>query len=564
MNIFDKTFISRAHNKLQENGNVVKKRLDKITISPKYEQTDFLLNLIKNNKDTEIGRQKDFESIKTVDEFRKRMPISTYDDYAEAIYRMSEKGESNVITAYPVTHFSIAFESMGNPKRIPYSEKTESINHDYLFAYNYWLLSSIPDHDKSKSLNTIEGMLNTLPSGATIGGFNSKVMSNVMKVLDKIYVPPLEVMIPERIMNFRYLHALYGLREADLSSVLCDDNSYFLEIMRLIENNWRMLADDIEKGTINSSIQVPDDVRIRLCSKMRPDGKRAEELRRVFGNQQNEPLIPLIWPNMKAVIGIGTAEFSAYTEKLRKYCGPKIKFLLEGMITPQGLFSVPIELDSTESVLIPDSIFYEFLPENAHSDDDTVTIEEVEFGKNYELVITNTAGFYRYKTNRIVKITGTFNGTPTVEYLYNSNENINLAGENSNEYVLREAVTKMAEECHIDLTDYCIYANTDVTPARYEFLIEVHNLADNFNATQALDAVTKQLSALNPIFAEKIKEGSIGKSMLHILQEDTYQLYRDMMTMKGASAAQLTPVHNLNNILRKRFFYALIDDRFEK
>lgn len=49
-------------------------------------------------------------------------------------------------------------------------------------------------------------------------------------------------------------------------------------------------------------------------------------------------------------------------------------------------------------VLCPRSMFCEFLPEGGLEEEDphTLLMEEVEDGQNYELVITNASGLFRY------------------------------------------------------------------------------------------------------------------------------------------------------------------------
>ena len=59
----------------------------------------FLMKLISDNKDTEYGRKYHFDQIKSVEDFKRLVPLTTYDDYAPYIERMVEKGEKNLITA---------------------------------------------------------------------------------------------------------------------------------------------------------------------------------------------------------------------------------------------------------------------------------------------------------------------------------------------------------------------------------------------------------------------------------------------------------------------------------
>lgn len=57
------------------------------------ENEKLLLEILDKNKDTEYGRKYGFADIHLAEEYRKRVPVSIYDDYAGYILRMSEKGE---------------------------------------------------------------------------------------------------------------------------------------------------------------------------------------------------------------------------------------------------------------------------------------------------------------------------------------------------------------------------------------------------------------------------------------------------------------------------------------
>ena len=278
-----------------------------------------------------------------------------------------------------------------------------------------------------------------------------------------------------------------------------------------------------------------------------------------------KPLVPRLWPRFRYLLGIGTAGFSAYTEKLKGYFGPGVHFAMYGVIASEGVFSAPVRLDSGESVLLPNSVFYEFLPVESSDYADLVTLDKLEVGKNYEVVVTNTSGFYRYKMRDVVHVVGRHNETPTIEFLFRADQTVNLVGEKTTEYALREVAKQTAERCGFEMLDYCMYPNTDAEPVRYDFLIEpAHHLPDDFDYAHARDVLDECLSKANPSMGDKLSKGIVGKSRLYFLQEETTLLYRDMMIMKGVSAVQLKPVRVIDNLLKMNFFYALIDKRFAK
>ncbi len=563
MRLVRKMIIGLINKKTSADGRKVMRRLQRITSSPMEEQKRFLQTLLLDNKDTEFGKKYDFASIRSMEEYRERVPVSTYDDYSQAIHRMA-KGETGILTAYPVNHYSKSSGTMGNPKRIPFSDRSARLTDDYAKSYTYALLDKNGLLSTNPSLTLIESVLSTLPSGATCGSYSAKSSMNNKFFIENLFTPPFEVMMPKGNMNSRHLHAFYALKEKNLSSALCAFYSYFLEVLRYIEKNWELLADDIEKGTIDDSIQMPQELRSHLLSKLRPDPKRAAEIRLIFRQSSTLPLVPRIWPRFKYLVGIGTAGFSTYTEKLKAYFGPDIHFVMYGVIASEAIFSVPIRLDSGESVLLPDSVFYEFLPEGESDYSRLLTMDQLEVGRNYEIVMTNTSGLYRYKMRDVVHVVGMYNNTPTIEFLFRADQTVNLVGEKTTEYALRQVVKQTVAKCGFEMIDYCMYPNPDAEPVRYEFLIEPVHLPDNFDYESVRDELDKALSIANPSMGDKLEKGIVGKSQLYFLQEETTLLYRDMMIMKGVSSAQLKPVRVIDNLLKKNFFYVLIDERFKR
>lgn len=564
MRFIRKMIIGLINKKTSADGRRVMKRLQQITTSPMEAQKKFLQTLLSDNRDTEFGKKYDFASIRSIEQYRERIPVSSYDDYAEAISRMTEKGETNILTVYPVSHYSKSSGTMGNPKHIPFSDRSARLSDDYTKSYIYAILEKSGLLSTNPSLTLIESVLSTLPCGATCGSYTAKSNMNNKFFIENLFTPPFEVMVPKGYMNSRHLHAFFALKEKNLSSALCAFYSYFLEVLRYIEKNWEILADDIEMGTIDDSIQMPKELRTHLLCKLRPDPERAAEIRRIFNQPSTLPLVPRLWPQFKYLVGIGTAGFSTYTEKLKTYFGPDIHFVMYGVVASEAVFSVPIRLDSGESVLLPDSVFYEFLPEGESDYSRLLTMDQLEVGRNYEIVMTNTSGLYRYKMRDVVHVVGMYNNTPTIEFLYRADQTVNLVGEKTTEYALRQVVKQTVAKCGFEMIDYCMYPNPDAVPVRYEFLIEPVHLPDNFDYESVREELDRALSKANPSMGDKLDKGIVGKSQLYFLQEETTLLYRDMMIMKGVSSAQLKPVRVIDNLLKKNFFYVLIDKRFKR
>ena len=71
------------------------------------------------------------------------------------------------------------------------------------------------------------------------------------------------------------------------------------------------------------------------------------------------------------------------------------------------------------------------------------------------------------------------------------------------------------------------------------------------------NVLEQKMMTANPSFGEKIRTGVLGKTELVLVQQQTYQLYRDIMVMKGTSPNQLKPVRVIDTPIKHDFFFGL-------
>ncbi|MFL5728358.1 MAG: GH3 auxin-responsive promoter family protein, partial [Cytophagaceae bacterium] len=88
--------------------SVLKRRISQIERFIKFPhetQQELGVKLIGQAKNTEWGRKYDYKSIHSLDEFRSRVPVSTYEDLYPLIERLM-KGEQNILWPSEITWFS--------------------------------------------------------------------------------------------------------------------------------------------------------------------------------------------------------------------------------------------------------------------------------------------------------------------------------------------------------------------------------------------------------------------------------------------------------------------------
>ena len=322
-----------------------------------------------------------------------------------------------------------------------------------------------------------------------------------------------------------------------------------------------ILINDIEKGTIDSSIILSDDVRESLLEKIDPMPERAEELREIFKNGPDIPFMPLIWPKLQYVVGIGTGDLSNYDKILKKqFHGGKIHSIYMGIQSSEGLWSVTRGIDDVNSILVPDSSFMEFLDLDYGDDfSKCVTIDQLEEGKIYQLVVTTLVGLYRYRLSDSVKVTGFYNKTPTVEFMFRVNNTINMAAEKTTEIMLKRAVEDTLDELDLTLKDYEVYADFSAIPGQYVIMIETDDEKRFSISREELSKVyLEKLCNINPEFKWRYEIDYIQAPDVYFEKPGAQILFKEKMDAQDkGGGSQFKPVHIIRTSEQKEFFLNL-------
>lgn len=557
-----------------EAANAVMERAEKIWEAPVENNEKCLFDILEASKDTEYGKEYDFASIKSIEDFREKIPVTTYDDYQDYIIRMTENGEKNLITASEVNHYNKTSGTTGTPKRIPAPQWNLKMTGDYISNYQYALAERYLGREWTSGrcfqiATMTSSVMPTLPCGATYGAISGMLLIQYKPVLEKIYPSPVEAIFIEPDTDYKYLHALFAMLDKDITCISSSFFSFVVDQFRYIRKNWEIILDDMEKGTINPEIKMSKTVRDSVSRKFTANPERAAELRKVFENGgQDTKFIKKIWPKMTMIFGIGTGSFLRYVEIVKnEFIDDSIAIIRTGLNASEGALTCPYALDTEDTVLIPESMYYEFLPIECEDDfSEVVGIGEVEVGKKYELIITTYGGFYRYRMKDVVEITGKYSNTPTVRYCYRRDDVISIMGEKTTVVALGEAVEKTAEELNVSIVDFSAFPDLEAQPVRYDFFIELDYRVErnamtfaNVSLKEFRVELEKQLAIANPSLGEKMAREICGHIKIFFLDEDAYFIYKELQILKGTSPSQIKPVHIIRNDKQKLFFLGLTD-----
>ena len=375
-------------------GQNVRNRLEDITYNPMRSQEEFLMRLVRENANTDFGREHGFRNILTLNAFRRFMPLTSYEDYIPYIERIVD-GEKNILTTYLTEHIS----TLDGYRRLPQSRWSVQASYDYSFCAGFYIAGQHGFLTDGMTLNLVDNSVERLPSGITVGNLLGRLLVKREFDNDQVYVVPVDINNWPLTTDILYLQALFALKQKDISLAVCDHYDNMVELLRYIEKHWPTLADDIEQG--NPYIQ--------------PDAERANAIREIMeGHQIGSQMVSQLWPNLRCMMVYDVDRLGASFELLRTYCGNNVHFVFTGISSAEGTFSTTLNLDDPQTVLIPDSVFYEFKPKEANSYQTLLTLDQLEIGRSYELVVTTLAGLYRYKTYKHFMVVGRYHDTPTV------------------------------------------------------------------------------------------------------------------------------------------------------
>ena len=546
-------------------GRLVYHFFNKFTSKPMETQRKIFGVLMKKNKNTEYGKKYHFDEIHTLEEFQDKVPLTTFEDYSDYIDRMINNGEKNLITAYKVKRYASSSGSVGKPKQLPKSSKDLMNMQEMGFcapmglAWQYY-------HDRGEKLGKLKGPLVLVLSGSKLSnGMKSNGAAQIplqyIKPLTPLFTcTPVEVMYPEHPeeMNIVYLQLRYALPDENVTYIGSGVITLLTSMFEYLEDNWRMIVDDIEKGTIDPSVKMPEKLRKKYEKRLKPNPERAAFLRKEFEKGFDTPICPRIWPKLKWCYGMAGSNLIIYAEKNRRWIGD-IPMHNMGYGAAEGFFAMPVKMNARDYCLLPRSIIFEFIPVDAPEGTRPVFMDKIKQGEEYEMIVTNFSGLYRYRLYDVVKVTGMHNNTPMVEFSYRKNLGMNIANEKMTVRMLDWAVKELERDSGIEFVGHSFYGEYDSNPSHYVLLAEPKNGISDEQKKKCEDILDEKLSETNEKYLKYRKWNTLGRPVLKILKKGTYESYNEMLVGQGKVLNQIKPVTIINNKERKDFFFSHVD-----
>jgi hypothetical protein len=507
---------------------------------PQATQEELLRRILAFHTDTAFGRDHGFAQVRTVADYRRHVPVAPYEQFEPYIRRVM-RGETQALLADPrVLMFALTSGTTAARKHVPI---TQQYLDDYRRGWNLWGLRAIKKHKQVflKPILQLAGDADEyrteagIPCG-NLSGFTAQVQKRLMRWM--YVVPPATGKVKDAHAR-TYVAVRCGLQKK-LGMLMSANPSTLVNLARFMDREKEPLIRDIADGTLNAKLDIPADIRAALESKLKPRKDRAAELDR-FANQAGALLPRDAWPADRLLIGCWTGgSVGPYLRQLSKYYGDApVRDL--GLLASEGRMSIPVEDGTPSGVLDVSTHYFEFIPEGEidYPSPTVLGAHEVQEGKHYYIVPTTKAGLYRYHISDVVRITGFFHQTPTIEFLGKGHRFANLTGEKLSEHHVTQAVDRIVQTVPQPLAAYALAPCWDDVQPYYGLFLEEPDTRDTALLRRFLLALDLALGENNMEYEAKRTSGRLGTVRVHILPAGFWaQWDRERVAATGGAPEQ--------------------------
>jgi hypothetical protein len=230
-----------------------------------------------------------------------------------------------------------------------------------------------------------------------------------------------------------------------------------------------------------------------------------------------------VWNNLELYIH-GGVSFTPYREQFQKLIPSENMKYMETYNASEGYFGVQKEFDKDDMLLMLDyGIFYEFIAVEDIGDEHpkTISLDEVEVGKNYAIIISTNGGLWRYAIGDTVKFTSKY--PFKIKITGRTKQYINVFGEELMVDNTDKALAIACSKTGAVVKDYTV-APVFISAGEkggHEWIIEFQQAPSNIeNFSAELDTA---LQSLNSDYeAKRFKDIALITPTIHVVAEQTF------------------------------------------
>lgn len=500
-------------------------------------QEEILRGILRANQRTEYGHRYSFSEIGSYDDFKRAVPVSSYDDYETYIQGILS-GKKNVLTREPVRVLEPTSGSASGTKYIPY---TDSLQKEFSRAIAPWVVDLFLAHPRMVlgsgywSITPAGEKKHPNCSGVKVG-FNddSEYFGKIEKwMIEALMVVPKEVSGITQMENFWYATSLFLLKDPHPSFISVWNPTFFLLLIKHVSFFWRDLLGDIELGTISFPLSGDRSAKESLQRNIRPDPERAHDLKRCRSGSDDPKWIE-IWPHLTVISCWGSERSLPYLEKL-KQAFPQAKIQPKGLIATEGFVTFPLE--NVGFALSVRSHFFEF---EELEEKEIKLAHELEEGKEYSVIITTGGGLYRYRLGDIVKVSGWYNQCPLLEFRGRGQYISDLFGEKLEERFVETVLKEELERLNIELSFSLVAPESDYSEA-IAYTLFLESSASESESLRVLGSNLEKRLCENFHYSHCRKLGQLLPLRIFLIDDSVSEAYLNGCVSLGQKLGNIKP-----------------------
>jgi hypothetical protein len=235
------------------------------------------------------------------------------------------------------------------------------------------------------------------------------------------------------------------------------------------------------------------------------------------------------WPNLAAVNCWKGGQAAFFVERLPAALGATVPVREVGISASEGHLAVPLHSSWDGGVLCADGHLVELLPEGGGP---PVLAHEVEVGGTYRVVLSTTAGLYRYDLGDLVRVVGRWRRAPLLTFVARVGQTSSMTGEKlTGEQVVQAARAAVGPGA----VGFALAALAG-DPACYALALEGAATADLASLADRFD---RELASRNVEYASKRATDRLGPVSAVALPTGAFDRWRAQRAADGVAEGQV-------------------------
>ncbi|KAG9134077.1 hypothetical protein Leryth_004759 [Lithospermum erythrorhizon] len=516
-------------------------------------QVETLKKILEENSGTEYLQKWGLNGRSDLESFKACVPIASHQDLDPYIQRIADGENAPLLTSKPITTISLSSgTTQGKPKFVPFNDDLlDSTMQIYKTSYAFRNREFPIGNGKalqfiygSKQLKTKGGLA---AGTATTNVFRHPKFKRTMKAMQTTCCSPDEIIFGPDFHQSLYCHLLCGLIYREEVQVVSSTFAHsIVHAFRTFEQVWQDLCVDIREGVLTSKVTVPS-IRAAMAKLLKPDPELADSVyEKCIGLTNWYGLIPELFPNTKYIYGIMTGSMEPYLKKLRHFAGD-IPLVSADYGSSEGWIGANVKPkmtpERTTYAVLPNIAYFEFIPlrQNIINDQEAqpIGLDDVKIGEEYELLMTNLAGLYRYRLGDVVKVKGFHNSTPELQFVCRRNLLLTVNIDKNTEKDLQlsvETASKILSAEKLEIVDFTSKVDSTTDPGHYVIFWELSGEASDEILRDCCNCLDKSFMDAGYVSSRKVN--SIGALELRIVERGTFHKILDHYVGLGAAVSQ--------------------------